>query len=455
MSEKKYNSFTEGPIMYPLVRFAAPVLLALFLQAMYGAVDLLVVGQFGTSADVSAVATGSQITLLFTNIVNSFSMGVTIRLGHLLGMGKRDDAGKTIGAAIVEFFISALLLSLVMFFGAGGLSEIMQAPEEAFSLTESYVRICGAGSIILTAYVLIGSVFRGMGDSKTPLITVAIACVCNIVGDLVLVGGFGMGASGAAIATVAAQAVSVVLSLWIISRQNLPFDFKKEYIKPDKKIMGHITSLGLPMGIQDALVGISFCVILAVVNKLGVIPSAGVGVAEKVCGFIMLVPSAFMQSMAAFIAQNAGAGKFGRARKSLYYAIILSLAIGVVMGYFSFFHGDMLASIFAKDPEIIEAAADYLRAYAIDCVLTPFFFCFLGFFSGLGLTKFVMVQGIASAFCVRIPIAVFMSRQVPVSLFKIGLATPISSCTQIIMCLACMLWAGKKFGWRGKKQNNE
>ncbi len=451
MTDKKNNNmktFTEGPILGPLVRFALPVLFALFLQAMYGAVDLLIVGWFGTTADVSAVSTGSQITMTFTNIINSFAMGTTILLGQQIGGGRRKDAGETIGASLFEFIFVAVLLTAVLTAGAGGLAAIMQAPEQAFDLTVSYVRICGAGSAVIIAYVLIGSIFRGMGDSRTPLITVFIACVCNIAGDLLLVGWFGMGTAGAAIATVFAQAISVVLSLLIIRRQALPFDFHLSMVRLRGGIIRTITRLGAPIALQDALVGISFLVILAIVNNLGVVPSAGVGVAEKVCAFIMLVPSAFMQSMAAFIAQNAGARKYRRALRALRYAVILSLCIGAVMAFLSFFHGEILAGIFSKDPAVTAAAASYLKAYAIDCLLTPFFFCYIGFYNGIGLTTFVMFQGIISAFCVRIPVAFLMSKIQPVSLFLIGLSTPCSSALQIAACLVCMAYAKRRvFDW--------
>ena len=444
----KEKNFTEGPILVPLISFTLPVLAALLLQSMYGAVDLLIVGQFASSADVSAVSTGSQIMMIITNLVASFSMGTTIYLGQQIGQGRVKQAGDTIGASIWLFILAGIAITLFMVFGAGGLSSLMNAPEEAFSRTVSYVRICGAGSLIIITYNLIGSIFRGIGDSRTPLITVAIACVCNIVGDLLLVGGLHMGTAGAAIATVAAQAVSVVISFLLIRRQTLPFTFSREQIRPDPQILRKVTSLGLPIAIQDLLVGISFLVIAAIVNSLGLIASAGVGVAERVCGFIMLVPSAFMQSLSAVVAQNVGAGKYDRALKTLKIGVSLSLTAGVIMFALSFFRGDLLAGIFSTDPQVIAAGADYLKAYAIDCLLTAFFFCFLGFYNGIGMTKFVMLQGIISAFMIRVPVSYFMSRQRPVSLFHIGLATPASSLFQVVLCLIVLHYVRKQYLFR-------
>ena len=356
----KSNNFTEGKILAPLIKFSLPVLFALFLQAMYGAVDLVVVGQFSTSADVSAVSTGSQLMHTLTNLVSSFAMGATILLARQIGEGNADKGSETIGACIVLFGIIGVAMTALIVPGAGLLASVMQAPEEAFSLTSTYIRICGLGMPVIIAYNLIGSVFRGIGDSKTPLITVAIACAFNIAGDLLLVAVFDMGTAGAAIATVFAQAVSVVISLLFIRRKKLPFSFKKEYVKVNKYLFGSITKLGLPIAFQDFLVGISFLIIQAIVNSLGLLPSAGLGVAEKVCAFIMLVPLSFMQAMSAFVAQNAGAKRYDRAVKALRYGIGVSLAAGVLMFYLSFFHGNIMASIFTNDPDVAQAAFDYL-----------------------------------------------------------------------------------------------
>jgi len=438
------NNFTEGRILAPLVRFALPVLLALFLQSMYGAVDLLVVGRFGAPADVSAVSTGSHIMMTLTNLVSSLAMGATILLGRQIGEGNARKGGETIGACIVLFGVIALIMTALIAPGAGVIASVMQAPAEAFDLTVTYVRICGAGTLVIIAYNLIGSVFRGIGDSATPLMTVAIACGCNIAGDLLLVAGFHMGTAGAAIATVFAQAVSVMISLLLIRRKALPFQLQRSHIRFDRRIVSEVVGLGLPIALQDLLVGISFLVIQAIVNSLGVVPSAGVGVAEKVCGFIMLVPSSFSQAMAAFVAQNAGANRYDRAVKALRYGIGVSFLIAILMFYLAFFRGDLLAWLFSKDREVILAAADYLRSYGIDCLLTPIFFCFIGFYNGIGMTRFVMLQGIVSAFCVRVPVSYLMSRRVPVSLFHIGLATPFSSALQIILCLGFMAYLRKK-----------
>lgn len=396
---EKGTSFTEGKILKPLILFALPVLFALFLQAMYGAVDLMIVGKFASSADVSAVSTGSQIMMTLTSLVSSFAMGTTILLGQQIGCGERKEGGKTVGTAIVMFTGIAIVMTVILVTFAPQICNIMNAPAEAFDKTVRYVRICGGGMLVIIAYNLIGCIFRGMGDSRTPLLTVAIACVCNIAGDLLLCAGLQMGTEGAAIATVFAQVVSVVVSFGVICKKDLPFELKRSDVRIHGRLLRKMAGLGAPIALQDLLVSISFLIILAIVNSMGVTASAGVGV---------------------------------------------SFAIGVFMFSLSFFHGDVLAGIFSSDASVIAAAADYLRSYAIDCMLTAIFFCYIGFYNGIGRTKFVMMQGIIGAFGVRVPVSYLMSRRANASLFDIGLATPCSSAVQILLCVGFMLYLKKK-----------
>lgn len=433
---KQNGSFIEGPILSPLLRFTFPVLLALLLQAMYGAVDLMVVGQFGQPADVSAVSTGSQVMHTVTALVTGLSMGATVLLGQKLGEGKPEEGGKVLGSAISLFAAVALVLTAVMLWAASPLARLMQAPAEAFAQTVVYVRICSGGAAFIVAYNVLGAMFRGLGDSKIPLLTVTIACVVNIAGDLLLVGPCGLGVAGAALATVLAQAASVALSLRFIRRRGLPFSFSLRDIRFERQYTGRILRLGIPVALQDVLVSVSFLAIAAIVNGLGVIASAGVGVAEKLCGFIMLVPSSFGQSLSAFVAQNIGAGRRDRAKRAMLYGMGSSLCCGVLLAWLSFFHGGLLAGLFARDAAVIGAAADYLRAYAIDTLLTSILFCFIGYFNGRGSTAFVMAQGIIGAFLVRIPVSLLMSRMEPVSLFRVGLATPCSTVVQILLFLS-------------------
>ena len=439
---EREQNFTKGPIFWPLVRFALPVLLALLLQTMYGAVDLLIVGQFGgelAEVYVSAVATGSQLMHTVTMVISGLAMGVTILVARQVGAGEPEEAGRTIAGGIRLFAVVSLAVTAAVICAARPLARVMQAPPEALEETVRYVVICASGTILIVGYNLLGSIFRGLGDSRLPLVTVAVACALNVLGDLLLVAVFRMGAAGAAAATIAAQGMSVLISLRILRRRKLPFRLGRAELRSGGGRVREILRLGIPISLQDLLVNVSFLVITAIVNSLGLTPSAGVGVAEKLCGFLMLVPSAFLQSMSAFAAQNLGAGKPERARRALLCGILSSLAVSVVTFFFTFFHGDLLSGIFAKDAPVIAASAEYLKAYAVDCLLTAFLFCFIGYFNGLGCTKFVMIQGLVGAFGVRLPVSYLMSLRTPASLFAIGLATPASSAVQILLC-GIWLW---------------
>lgn len=440
---EKTHSLAEGRIFPSLIGFAVPVFFALFLQALYGGVDLLVVGQFAETADVSGVATGSMLLSTLTMIITGLSMGITILVGEKIGKREPKEAGRAIGSGICLFAVFALLLTLFMGFGSGVIASLLHAPTEAFSQTSLYIKICGAGSVFIVAYNVLGAVFRGIGDSKTPLITVAIACVVNIIGDLLLIAVFRMGAAGAALATVFAQGVSVFISFILIRRKRLPFEFSRKFIRFEKDFIGTELKLGVPVALQELLVGISFLLIQTIVNSFGVVASAGVGVAEKVCAFLMLVPSAYMQSISAFVAQNMGAGKPERAKKALGYGVISAFCVGIVLFAVTFFHGDLLSAIFSKELDVIGASHSYLKAYAIDCLLTPFLFCLTGYYNGCERTLFVMIQGIVGAFLIRIPIVYFVSRMTGATLFQIGLGTPAASIVQIILCLGMFVYLEK------------
>lgn len=443
---KRTNRLTEGNILHTLIRFAVPVFFTLFLQALYGGVDLLVVGQFAATADVSGVATGSMLMSTVTMVITGLSMGITILVGERIGRGEPDEAGRAIGGGICLFAAFGVLLTVVLLAGAEPLARLLHAPEEAFAETVEYIRICGGGSLFIVAYNVLGAVFRGIGDARTPLFTVMLACVINIGGDLLLVEGFHLGAAGAALATVAAQAVSVVVSLAVIRRRKdrLPFHFSRRSVRFDGRIITLELRLGLPVALQELLVGTSFLVIQTIVNTFGVTASAGVGVAEKVCVFLMLVPSAYMHSMSAFVAQNMGGGQPRRAKRALGYGILTAFAAGLVMVWLAFFHGDALSLLFAKDAAVAAASHSYLKAYAIDCMLTPFLFCFMGYYNGCEKTLFVMLQGIIGTFGVRIPIAYLVSRIPGATLFQIGLGTPASSTVQIVLCLAMFLYLERR-----------
>lgn len=434
MSQKQ--SFTEGKIYGPLFRFMMPLLFANFLQALYSAGDMLIIGLFGMTADISAVSTGSGVIDTVRTFLSAFSIGTTVLLGQKLGQKRSEDAGRVIGTSIWLFSIFGMILTAILYILSPFWADIMQAPVEAFGSTVRYIRICAVGTIFVALYNVLGSIFRGCGDSKTPLIIVSVSFVLNFIADIILVGHFKLGAGGSAITNVFAQALSVCLGVWIMKRNRLPFPFHLNMIRREAAYLKNITKVGIPMALQDILVSVSFLVITAIVNGLGVTASAGAGVAEKVCAFIMIVPGSFSQALSAYVAHNIGAKKPHRAMRGMVYAMLTSFAMGILMFWLSFWHGDLLVGLFVTEkPDVIFAGADYLRAYAVDCLLTAFLFCFHGFFIGVGHTRFVMWEGIIGAFLVRIPVSYLMSRMEPVSLFHVALATPCASAVQIIIDL--------------------
>ena len=437
------DDFTQGSIVQKLVRFMIPVLGALILQAMYGAVDLVVVGQFGTDAGISGVATGTNVINLVTFVITSLTMGVTVLLSRYLGERSEERIGKVIGGAICFFIALAAVLMVVLLLFAPQFASWLNAPEEAYDLTVTYIRICGAGIVFVVAYNVISGIFRGLGNSRLPLIFVLIACIVNIVGDLIFVAGFQMNVAGAALATVLAQAVSVVLSLVIIRRQKLPFTVSRRDIRFNSEIKTFL-QLGIPLAVQEFLTNISFLILCAIINNMGLEASSGYGIAQKVVSFVMLIPSSLMQSMSAFVAQNVGAGLEKRARRAMVTGMVLGATIGVFICALSFFKGDIPSSVFTTNPVFIEKSAEYLRGFSPEAVLTCIVFSYIGYFNGHSKPLPVMIQGITASFLVRVPLSYLFSLKPGASLVDIGTAVPIASVYGIIFFTICYIFTRRK-----------
>ncbi|MDR0952397.1 MAG: MATE family efflux transporter [Oscillospiraceae bacterium] len=453
--QQKINDFTQGEIFKPLIKFTVPIVFSLLLQVMYGAADLLIVGWFGSTADVSGVTTGSQIMAVLMHFVAGLSVGLTVLLGYKIGEKRSHEAGDVIGTGIILFALISVVLTAAVLILSEEIAVVMRAPQEAFGQTLQYVRICTGGMIFIVAYNLLGGVFRGIGDSKTPLLAVGIACAFNIAGDLLLVAVFHMGAAGAAIATVSAQLFSVIISVLILRRRKLPFVVGKKSFRWRREYVRRTLKLGVPIAIESIMAGLSFLFITAIVNNMGLIYSAAVGTAEKMGGFIMLVPICFMQSLSAWVAQQYGARTMPRARRAMFYSMAVSLGYGCLMFFLAFWHGEALAGLFNRTPEIIEQTALYLRAHAFDTLLVPFLFSFMGYFNGCGRTGFVMAQTIFGSFCIRIPLAFYFSRQSWASMFHIALGTPAATGVQVILCTVFYIFVNRKISGREEKKLSE
>ena len=434
--------FTQGNILKKLVLFMMPVLGALVLQATYGAVDLLVVGRFGSTSGLSAVSTGSQVLNLVTFVVIQFAMGITVLIARYLGEKRPERIGAVIGGGAVVFTMMSVALFIAMVGFARPISVLMQAPAEAVDLTASYVRICGAGIFFIVAYNLLSAIFRGLGDSKSPLLFVLVACIVNIIGDLVLVAGLHMDAAGAAIATVTAQALSVVFAVMLLLKKDLPFAITKKDFRLNPQCRKFL-KIGLPLALQEFLTQISFLALCAFVNRLGLEASSGYGVACKIVNFAMLVPSSLMQSMASFVSQNIGAGKKKRAKQSMFTGIGVGLAVGCVVFVLVLFKGDVLCSVFSTDAAVIQNGFAYLKGFAPETLVTAILFSMVGYFNGNNKTVWVMTQGLIQTLLVRLPLAYFMSIQPNASLTKIGLAAPVATTVGIFLNVGFFIYLNR------------
>ena len=424
--ENTASDFTEGRIAGKLIRFMLPILGALVLQAAYGAVDVLMVGWFGTTEGLSGVSTGSSIINLVTFVLTGLATGITVLLGNFIGSKNTERAGKMIGSAILFFLIVGIVLTAALIIFAEPVARLMKAPEEAVDNTVSYVRICGGGILFIIAYNVISCILRGIGNSRLPLIFVAIACVANIIGDYTLIAIFHMDEAGAAIATVGAQAISVILSLIILSKEKLPFRIRRKDLSFNNEL-GSFLKIGAPIALQELMTQISFLALIAFINNIGLEASGGYGVANKIVTFVMLIPSSIMQSLSSFIAQNVGAGKEDRAKKTMITGMCMGASIGVIMFFLAFFCGEGISHIFATDEGVIVRSAEYLRGFAPEAVVTAILFSFMGYFSGHGKTLFVMTQSMLQTFLVRLPVAYVMASQPDPSLAMIGTAAPLAT----------------------------
>lgn len=429
------QDFTTGSIPKKMLHFMLPILGALVLQAMYSAVDLLIVGRFGTTEGISGVATGSNVMNLFTFFTCSLSVGVTVLMGQYIGEKNEHKLSELLGGATLFFILLSIVFSAIMLIFAENIAMIMQAPKEALDLTVQYIRICACGFVFVVLYNFISAVMRGIGNSKLPLIFVAIACVVNIIGDLVLVALFHMNVAGAALATILAQAISVILSVIIIRRGDMPFHITIKALRFNQQVKSFVM-IGLPLGFQEILTNGTFLALCAFVNHMGLACSSGYGVAQKIQSFILLIPSAIMQSMASFVAQNVGAGKRKRGRMALFTGIKIGSLIGAVIAVFIFFEGDLLASIFTNDADVIARAFEFLRGFSPEAVVTCILFSYMGYFNAHSRSVFVMVQGLLQSLLVRLPVSYFMSVHTFYGLTGVGIAAPAATILGIVLCVS-------------------
>ena len=441
------QSLTEGSIPLLLTRYAIPFMGANFLQALYGAADMIIVGQFTDAAGLSAVSIGSQFIFMINSVVIGLATGGSIMIGHSFGGGREKDISETIGTMLSLFIMMSAAITLFLPFFTDSIVTLLGTPQEAFSSAKGYIMINTIGISTMFAYNALSAIFRGFGDSTSPLIFVAVACIANVLGDMALVGALGMGAEGAALATVLAQGLSAFLSVVYAKRADYRFDFKLSSLRIKAERLKRLLRVGLPMAIQFSLTSISFMFIMATVSKMGgVTASAAVGITSKINGFTMLPPVSFSGAISGMVAQNIGAGKPKRARRTLYVGAAISLAFGAATFVGLFFFPQSVIRIFTPDVGLIAATALYLRSFSLDCILVCFVFCLNGFFNGCGKTAFTMANNVFSAFAVRVPATWLLSGIREASLFSVGFAAPLASLQSIIFSILYL----KSGGWKKK-----
>ena len=431
---QKELDLTQGSVPRVLLQFAMPYLLANVLQALYGGADLFVVGQFDDAASVAGVAIGSQVMQTVTGIILGLTTGITVLIGIATGARNYRELASIIGSSVWLFGIVGVGLTLLMTVLHNPIAVLMHTPVEALRDTEHYLLICSLGIPFIIGYNVVCGILRGLGDSRTPLYFVALACVINVGLDFLLVGGCHLRAMGAAIATVASQGISFLSALWFLHRRGFRFEFTRRDIRLDGRLSKRVLTLGAPIALQDALINVSFLIITVIVNGMGVIASAGLGVVEKIIVFAMLPPAAMSSAIAAMTAQNYGAGLTDRMNRCLWSGIGMALVFGVSFCVYAQFLPDTLTGIFTNEEAVIKMGSGYLHGYSIDCIMVSFVFCINSYFSGQGNSLFPMIHSLIATFLFRIPLSWLFSLIDPTSLFWMGFASPLATLASLVIC---------------------
>lgn len=438
------NDLTKGSVGKNLLLFAMPYLLSCFMQTFYGMADLFVVGLYNGSETTTAVSIGSQVMHMLTVIIVGFAMGTTVRIGRSVGAGDDRAATETVGTSIVFFAIFAAIVTGVLLLCTSAITGVMLTPKEAVAETKIYLAICFAGIPFITAYNIISSIFRGAGDSRRPMYFVGIACMVNIALDFVFIGLCKMGAAGAALGTICGQAVSVAVSIFMMKRRDMGIRIQRQDVRAKREVVSQILKVGAPIAMQDGLIQIAFIVITVIANSRGLITSAAVGIVEKLIGFMFLVPSAFLSAISTITAQNMGADKAERARRSLYYGLAVTVGWGALCALYNQFLPHTLVGIFTRDAAVLAAGCEYLRAYAFDCVFAAVHFCFSGYFCGDQKSMISFIHNITAILLVRIPGAWLASSFFPESLYPMGWAAPLGSLLSAVICVGFYVYYRRK-----------
>lgn len=434
----------EESISKALIRFAIPYMIAAFLQTLYGLVDLFVVGKFNTAATTTAVSIGSQIMHMVTVVILGLVLGITVCVGNAYGAKDNEGIRKVIGTAIAFFSIVAIVFTILLVISNHGFVRFVLTPKEAVSQTRQYLLICSLGVPFIFAFNMISGIFRGLGDSKNPMYAVVSACGVNVFLDFVFVGGCGLGARGAALATVIGQLTSCIVVYFLYTKRNPEYRIKLKEIKLEKEVLKKVIFVGIPVALQDGFIQVAFLVITVIANARGLVDSAAVGVVEKMICFFFLVPSAFMSAISALTAQYTGAGSLNKAKASLKLGLLITVIWGAFIILLSQVAAVPMVSIFTGDELVRNAGAIYLHAYSIDTLFAAIHFCFSGYFCGVQKSYISFLHNLISVLVIRIPGSYFASKLFPNTLFPMGLAAPLGSLVSALICVAFFMYYNKK-----------
>ncbi len=438
------KSVTDGSVFKSILRFSLPYLLSYFLQTLYGMADLFIIGQYEGVAGTTAVSVGSQVMHMLTVMLVGLAMGSTVSIGQAIGGGQKKKAALAIGNTVTLFMALSLVLMLVLLVFVRSIVSVMSTPEEAVDGTAQYLAICFIGIPFITAYNIISSVFRGMGDSKSPMYFIAVACAANIALDYLFMGALHLGPAGAALGTTLAQAISVAVALIVIIKRKIGIPLGKADFKPQKTAMGRLLTIGLPIAMQDGLIQIAFIVITVIANQRGLTDAAAVGIVEKIISFLFLVPSSMLSTVSALGAQCIGAGKPERAVQTLRYAVLTAAGFGLAISILMQFIAEPAVGLFTADADVIPAGGQYLRGYIWDCLFAGIHFSFSGYFCAVGKSGLSFLHNITAIVLVRVPGVYLTSRLFPHTLLPMGLATAAGSLLSVIICVAAFSVLSKR-----------
>ena len=427
------NDLTTGSVFRNVVSFSLPYLLSYFLQTLYGMADLFIIGQFEGVAGTTAVSIGSQVMHMLTVMLVGLAMGATVSIAQATGGDKKRTAS-AIGNTVTLFMLLSLALTALLLALRGGIVSIMSTPEEAVQGTLAYLTVCFIGIPFITAYNIIASIFRGLGDSKSPMYFIAVACVVNIALDYYFMGTLHLGPAGAALGTTLSQAVSVLVSLAVILKRRL-ISVRRADFRPQRAVMGKLLQIGVPVALQDGFIQVSFVIITIIANRRGLTDAAAVGIVEKIIGFLFLIPSSMLSTVSALGAQNIGAGKPERARLTLRYAAMIACSFGIAVVILIQFIAEPLVGLFTPDAAVAVAGGQYLRGYIWDSFFAGVQFSFSGYFCACGKSGISFLHNSLSILLVRVPGAYFASKYFPQTLLPMGLANAAGSLFSILVCV--------------------